>query len=90
MDRVYNDKKNYKGKAGDAADGLDVLRKQGQSKQVVFLESCYNAVRHADDPEVEQVIGALRKEMEKERPWKDVVLWLMKSTVWKMQAIHLV
>ena len=50
MDTVYNVEKNCKRKAGDAADGLDTLRKQDRSKRVIPLEPSFPAVRQADDP----------------------------------------
>ena len=40
-------------------------------------------MRQVDAPEVEQIIAALSKEMEKEKPQKDVMLSLMKSTFGK-------
>ena len=83
MDRVYNVEKNRKRKAIDAADGLDLPKKRGRSKRVISLESRYPAVRQVDGPEVEQIIAALSNEMDKEKPRKDVVLSLMKSTFGK-------
>ena len=83
MDRVYNVEENWKRKASDAADGLDSPKKRGRSKRVLSMESRYPAVRQVDGPVVEQITLALSKEMEKEKPRKDVVLSLMKSTFGK-------
>ena len=80
MDRMYNVEKSRKRKADDIADDIAVPRKQSRPKRIVFVELRYPAVRQADGPEAEQVNIALYKEMEKEKPRKDVVLSLMKST----------
>ena len=80
MDRVYNVEKNRKRKVGDSEDGSDIPSKRGQPKCIISLESWYPTVRQADGQEVEHVDVAILKEMEKERPRRDVILSLLKST----------
>lgn len=80
MDRVYNVEKNRKRKVGDSEDGSDVPSKRGRPKRIISLESRYPSVRQAEGQEVVQVDVAILKEMEKERPRRDVLLSLMKSS----------
>ncbi len=80
MDRVYNVEKSRKRAALDSADD-STPRKRGRPKRVITLTSRYPPLQpHGSDPVQEQHIQTIVKEMDKEKPRKDVLLPLMKST----------
>lgn len=80
MDRVYNVEKSRKRKCDDCEDS-GPPKKRGRPKRLINLETRYPKMCAQDEdagghPNEE----ALRKEMEKEKPRKDIVLQLMKGT----------
>ena len=80
MDRVYNVEKTRKRKASDSVSGnSDQERKRGRPKKSTALGSRYPAMRQVEEPDTDGE-QALKKEMEQEKPRKDVVLSLMKNT----------
>lgn len=83
MDRVYNVEKTRKRKAAD--DSMDATpKKRGRPKRVTSLETRYPSIRpHGDDASQQQQKQALSKEMDKEKPRKDILLPLMKSTFYE-------
>ena len=80
MDRVYNVEKSRKRVAVDSID--DTPRKRGRPKQVTNLVSRYPPLQHhGNDPsQQQQTSQAILKEMEKEKPRKDILLPLLRST----------
>lgn len=80
MDRVYNVEKTRKRAAGDPVD--DTPKKRGRPKSIVSLASRYPSIQqHGNDPvQQQQHKEAILKEMEKDKPRKDIILPLMKST----------
>lgn len=80
-DRMYNVEK---GRKRDADDSLEATpKKRGRPKRVVTLECRYPSIRPLegeDATQQQQRIQAISKEMEKEKPRKDILLPLMKST----------
>lgn len=80
MDRVYNVEKSRKRAAQDSIDDA-IPRKRGRPKRVINLASRYPPLQPStSDPAQEQHMQAIVKEMEKEKPRKDILLPLMKST----------
>ncbi len=80
MDRVYNVEKSRKRKASDSDIGTPA-RKRGRPKRLVIsLESRYPTVSPQFDGEREKEQAALTKEMEKDKPRKNIVVQLMKET----------
>ena len=79
MDRVYNVEKSRKRKASDSID--ETPRKRGRPKRVMNLESRYPSIRPQEDESAQQQhLPAISKELEKEKPRKEILLPLMKST----------
>lgn len=80
MDRVYNLEKGRKRKAADLADDT-TPRKRGRPKRVISLISRYPPLQpQSTDTAQEQQVHAIMKEMDKEKPRKDILLPLMKAT----------
>lgn len=80
MDRVYNVEKSRKRVASDLTSEA-TPRKRGRPKRVLSLASRYPPLQpNADDTAQEQNLQVILKEMEKEKPRKDILLPLMKSS----------
>ena len=59
-------------------------RKRGRPKRVMSLETRYLSIRPQGDESTQQEhMQALTKELEKEKPRKDILLPLMKSTFYQ-------
>lgn len=83
MDRVYNVEKTRKrARTGPntAEDGTCTAKKRGRPKRSSDLESRYPLIQLRDDASAQQHVQAISVEMEREKPRKDILLPLMKST----------
>lgn len=80
MDRVYNVEKSRKRAAVDSVDNTP--KKRGRPKKVINLASRYPSIQpHGNDTAQQQIhTQAILKEMDKEKPRKDILLPLMKTT----------
>lgn len=81
MDRVYNIEKSRKRKrTGSEVDDV-IPQKRGRPKKQLNLETRYPKIKpskdSSDDRQKEQ---AILKELDKEKPRKDLILQLMKGT----------
>ena len=80
MDRVYNVEKSRKRAAVDEID--DTPKKRGRPKRIINLATRYPSIQlcaqgdHLD----RQHIQAISKEMENDKPRKEILLPLLKST----------
>ena len=80
MDRVYNVEKSRKRAAVDEID--DTPKKRGRPKRIINLATRYPSIQlcaqgdHLD----QQHIQAISKEMENDKPRKEILLPLLKST----------
>lgn len=82
MDRVNNVEKTRK-RVGDTLDETP-SRKRGRPKRVISLETRYPSIRPQGDETIQQEhLQALSKELEKDKPRKDILLPLMKSTFYE-------
>ena len=80
-ERVYNVEKGRKREAEDSLEE-STPKKRGRPKRVISLESRYPSFPpvEVDETTQEQHTKAISKEMEKDKPRKEILLPLMKST----------
>lgn len=76
MDRVYNIEKSRKRKT--TLDLDEIPRKRGRPKR--SLDIRYPSITPGDASVQQQHVQAISKELEKEKPRKDILLPLMKTT----------
>ena len=87
MDRIYNVEKSRKRKASDVMESTP--KKRGRPKRSVNLESRYPSIHPNLSDELQDTQHqAIEKELQKDKPRKDILLPLMKSTFYtRRQAI---
>lgn len=82
MDRVNNVEKTRKRVAVNSLD--ETPRKRGRPKRVISLETRYPSIRPQGDERTQQEhVQALSKELGKDKPRKEILLPLMKSTFYE-------